>query len=343
MKLFNYVTLLLPALAYSASTNAFANVNAGEATSGGGAVIYCANHPTEPKVQMLENYEAKILHNLQIQESRIPYEIQLNEIIERFQSQPFFYRDLKETQKRIFASRKELPPGVHIDHGTDLGRDQPVIKPAGCELLSVGYYSSDSTLYISKSLYEEMSETQKAMFFFHEITYALGRFFSGHDNSYQTRLLTAKAFAGAPARDDVKGFTWKEDVEGARAKYWQVRATQPVLIPDSTNQPVRVKISGRLFNPEADSSILRIGCLDRFTPLSAGTLKNKYKIDSKNPSQTLVLPSDCQALAIQASSMSSYGGTLHYTIEFKRSGKILLREDFFLTGRLIQMTSIYWE
>jgi hypothetical protein len=180
--------------------------------SGGGAGIFCpASVTNQPRVQLLDLYEGRINDGLEIPESDVPYEEQIEAALEKLSFDFSLQIDMKRALGKLKANHKFLPPGVGIHVPSDLGEDEAVVMPTGCVLGAIGYYESNGILKISSDAFKSLSETNKAAFWLHEAFYKLIRDIQAirSDNGHpkkeitakSTRLFVAQAIARSPSKD----------------------------------------------------------------------------------------------------------------------------------------------
>ncbi|MES2802634.1 MAG: hypothetical protein V4654_09105 [Bdellovibrionota bacterium] len=144
--------------------------------TGGGAGIFCpASVTTQPRVQLLDLYEGRIKAELQILETNIPYQEQLEAILSKLSFDFSMQFEIRKALAEIEANHRFLPSGVGIHVPPDLGEGEAVLMPTGCVLGAIGYYEDGGVLKISRDAFELLSETQKTAFWLHEAFYKAER------------------------------------------------------------------------------------------------------------------------------------------------------------------------
>lgn len=164
----------------------------GNESGGGGPGIFCpASVSTQPPVQLLDLYEGRHADPaLVIPESNSPYEIQIQNVLQRLSFDLVLKNEFQSVLKIIRKSAKFLPSGVGINVPSDIGADAPVLVPTGCSLAAIGYYSADNVLTISSDAFNAMTETHKAAFWAHETIYKIIR---DNRDEHDTRPITSKS------------------------------------------------------------------------------------------------------------------------------------------------------
>ncbi len=159
---------------------------AGGKDGGGGGVVLC-----EGKVRLLEIAEAEA-EGKPVLESQNSYEVQLDEVIDWVtsidqQTGQKLAQVLSKVKNRSFLKQKVVNPQP------DTGHVWKKAIPKNCRLEWAGYYTdSQDKLEISKDLFDQMSETNKAAFYLHEAIYSVARNRSSEETSLFTRILVAE-------------------------------------------------------------------------------------------------------------------------------------------------------
>ncbi|MES2800943.1 MAG: hypothetical protein V4654_00495 [Bdellovibrionota bacterium] len=193
--------------------------------SGGGAGIFCpASITNQPSVQLLDLYEGRINYELEIPETNVPYEEQIEQALNKLSFDFSLKADMRKTLVALKANHKFLPVGVGIYVPPDLGEGEAVVMPTGCTLGAIGYYETNGTLKISNDAFSALSETQKAAFWMHEAFYSLDRYyyiksekFMSVPNSKATRQFISQLFSQSATQEKLfkmsESGTWRKMTE----------------------------------------------------------------------------------------------------------------------------------
>jgi len=155
----------------------------GNGTSGGGPGIFCPSSIAgQPSVQTLDIYEGRTNDGLVIPELPAPFKQQIANALQKLNFDFSLQIDLKNALTKVMGEASTYAPGVSIHVPPDLGKDDAVPYPTGCDIGAIGYYQSDSVLKVSADAYSPLSETQKAAFWLHEAFYMMVREFDGGSN-----------------------------------------------------------------------------------------------------------------------------------------------------------------
>lgn len=168
----------------------------GTETSGGGGVAVCRDQNKKiASAEMLDLFEAQFRFNYVVSKSStLSARDQLINVIKKIEN-PVFQKQVYQTAAQIINSVQFLPPGIGMAPTTDLGKEYAVIVPEGCVIEPVGFYESDGTLKISRSVYQALSETDKAAFFLHESIYKLSRDLAYSKDSSSSRQIVGSLFS----------------------------------------------------------------------------------------------------------------------------------------------------
>jgi len=146
----------------------------GADAGGGGAGIFCGPEvKNQPRVQLLDMFEGKVINQYIYLEKPAPFKQQIAEIVSSFDFDLGFVQDLNNELQTFEKTMETWPHGVGISIPPDVG-NQIVPVPTGCQLAGIGFYR-DNRLVVSIDALELMTETQKAAFFLHEAIYKLHR------------------------------------------------------------------------------------------------------------------------------------------------------------------------
>lgn len=109
---------------------------------------------------------------------------------------PNFVRTLvTQAVVQVIRSMHFLPKGKGLAPTTDLGKAYGVIIPDGSNPEPVGYYESDGTLEVSRSVYKPFSKTHRAAFIMHEALCELARDTAAANDTADCRKANAALFA----------------------------------------------------------------------------------------------------------------------------------------------------
>ncbi|MGK5082710.1 hypothetical protein WDW37_05335 [Bdellovibrionota bacterium FG-1] len=177
------------------------STSTGPGSSGGGASVVCLG--TDRKVvsaHLLDLYEAEIRFGLTIPQSQDSADAQINQIQARLaQWNPYIGQDFVDLLIKFKTQVNFLPAGVTMPGVSDLGSHFPAVIPEGCELQYAGFYESDGTLRISKTVFDKFTPTDQAAFFVHEVLYGLARlYYEAHDSEEARKMV---GFLFAPTSD----------------------------------------------------------------------------------------------------------------------------------------------
>jgi hypothetical protein len=179
-------------LATGSATSAFAGAN----SSGGGPTIVTYDGGHVATASLLDLYEGQIRFGLSIPQSTAPAQQQIDLAMAKLTINfPTIASDVKDALTYIQSHESFLPLGVVMAPGIDLGDSYAALIPEGTQLQYVGYYEADGTLKISQTIYNKLSETDKAAFIMHEALYSTARLFSYADNSAGSRKFNAYLFS----------------------------------------------------------------------------------------------------------------------------------------------------
>lgn len=318
---------------------------AGPGSSGGGAGIFCPPSVTDqPSVQLLDLYEGKILSKYTYSESSVPYKKQLNDIAELLNFDFSVYLDFKKGLAELEAKTEFLPKGVSIAMPIDLGTEEAVIIPTGCNLNGVGYYQQDK-LIISTDAFSQLTETQKAAFFAHEAFYKMNRFFTEiylqkKSSSISTRKLVAQLFSDQQSQIETKRLsrpmTW--EILGEKETQWTVAANKrkfvayeaqysPILLKDKVN---KASIELNVVKPDNDFNA-QVFCQmvkdSRYGHVELNPLERRF-VDGNGKTWVQLdfdIPKDCSVLYFQSMQRDHSGNTYRTQYRLSIEGEVFIR------------------
>ncbi len=109
---------------------------------------------------------------------------------------------VSEVVEQIKQQFKFLPDGVGLNQPADIGENQPTVIPDGCRLEGLGFYQTNQ-LFVAKTTFNALSETDKAAFILHEAIYYIYREYHFWEvtnmNSSLSRQMTALLFSNCCA------------------------------------------------------------------------------------------------------------------------------------------------
>lgn len=166
----------------------------GESSGGGGAAVCRDNNKKIISAQLLDLYEGVVRFNFNIPQSNQSAKDQILNALSKI-NDPILKQLIKQTTAQVLDSVVFLPIGVGMAPTTDLGKEYAVVVPEGCDIEPIGFYESDGTLKISRSVYSALSETDRAAFFIHESIYKIARDLAFKKDSSESRKLVAALFS----------------------------------------------------------------------------------------------------------------------------------------------------
>lgn len=302
------LALLLLCLSFSI-LNASAFNLVGGISSGGGASVVCFSDPQRKvikSVEMLDLFEAPFLYGLNIVESNLPYEVQVQEAIDKTKSMPMVYGELMKMKEHIFSSLKFLGRNVVIRNISDLGDDEPVVVPMDCELIGVGFYSKSGTLFVSDVLFNSMTETQKAGFFIHEITYAVHRALrpapaqTNRHTSALSREFTANLFAdnSSDLASFEREYSWNWYVHSMNLNS-PVPVSSLLVLDKSVKENLSLIVS--LTSSQVDPKDEYVVFCHSGKMTEDALIVATFKLSLNNPIVKVRVPKDCQGIGLNYS------------------------------------------
>ncbi|MBC7753605.1 MAG: hypothetical protein H7Z71_05155 [Moraxellaceae bacterium] len=165
----------------------------GESSGGGGAAVCRDNNKKIISAQLLDLYEGTVRFNYNIPRSSSPVKDQILGILSKIDD-PMFKQLIKQTTVQVLESSVFLPSGVGMAPTTDLGAEYAVVVPEGCAIEPIGFYEFDGSLKLSRSVYQALSETDRAAFFIHESIYKIARDLAFKRESSASRKTVAALF-----------------------------------------------------------------------------------------------------------------------------------------------------
>lgn len=172
------------------------SVQAGTASSGGGASITCGRVS-----QLYDLYEGQVRNNYIYPTVNVQpgdFVANLIESIPDFGTKTL----LRSRFSQIIFNTQYLPPGIMMEHPEDMGTDLAVLIPQGCTLGAVGYYENSGKLLVSTDVLNKMDNLNKSAFLLHEVLYLAARETSSEKDSYKTRQVISALFAHNLSRED---------------------------------------------------------------------------------------------------------------------------------------------
>lgn len=290
---------------------------AGTETSGGGASVVCRDSNKQIiSAELLDLYEGKIRYNFRIEKSNVNPKQQILNALARVAQHEIFVDQLKkviiDTTRRI----QFLPEGLVIAPPNDLGNDFGVVIPDGCALEAVGYYESNGVLKVSKTLYNRLTNTDKAAFILHEAIYRIQR--TGQvQNSAWSRHMTSQLFARNLTDAEVFAFLTSDSaypIFDEDGKYGDLYV-QPVRVSGpSYETPIRFEFQG----PSQALIGASVACTNfRYVPFSGGTIKAE-----KRKGQTSLTTQDMGDCPIMFT-LAYFDGSGKKTIRIIEGGKLI--------------------
>lgn len=172
---------------------------AGPSSGGGGPAVVCRGADGKiARAELLDLYEGRIRFGFSPAPSSAPVDEQVERAMARLRTlDGFMAMDVQTALVAIHRRVTFLPDGVIMAPGVDLGESQAALIPDGCELAYVGYFESDGTLRVSKTVFDKLSPTDQAALFIHEAIYLSARTIARAKNSLATRALVAYLFSGS--------------------------------------------------------------------------------------------------------------------------------------------------
>jgi hypothetical protein len=160
---------------------------AGNEGGGGGAVV-CRYGNEITSVEMLDLFEAPIIHGFKISKNNdIPFREQLKAHLKAVYFPDAYMYLFTEVASEILSKMQFLPDGIILETPDDVGERIPRIMKEGCKLEGLGFYTEERKLLVSKVLFDHLSETDKAAFILHEVFYFLYRTNRAGKDSYLAR------------------------------------------------------------------------------------------------------------------------------------------------------------
>ncbi len=190
--------IYLLTIAFYQTSFAIGPVFAGGESSGGGGSIFCPNSELPEEISTLYDFfEGRIRYDLNIPVTNsISMEDQIENALQKLEQIDFgTAQDVRDEYLSLSSSIYFLPDGIIMAPVTDLGNNEAPIVPIGCNLVYAGYFETSKQVTISKFLFDNFTETEKAGLLVHEAIYSLARKSTGQDNSRSTRILNSFLFS----------------------------------------------------------------------------------------------------------------------------------------------------
>ena len=172
---------------------------AGVGSSGGGGAVVCRDQNRQiESADLLDLFEAPIIHALEIERDEQNYKDQIIAAISRIKYDPFAFNVIREVISEVESSFLFLPDGVSLHAPADVGERDATLVPEGCRLEGVGFYTEQGILRVARNTFESFDETAKAAFILHEAIYYLFRQVNSESapiTSYLSRKMTAMLFS----------------------------------------------------------------------------------------------------------------------------------------------------
>ncbi len=206
----------------------------GGIAGGGGHGIVCKD-----KTIFLDTYESEIKYGNKISELTGDLNSRLAVVIKKINNQlaaPYsimIHDALTYVQSKSYS--KYLADGLIIAPGLDLGNEDGVIMPQGCQLTAVGYYSATGFLEVSKTTYEKLSLTEQAAFWIHEAVYKVARDLGRVSDSMRVRKFV--------------GYLFSENVDAEKLNLyfkemiWQYPWGQTIIVSKKQKQQNELKLA----------------------------------------------------------------------------------------------------
>lgn len=159
MKCFLILLLGLPHFAFAALGN-----DAG----GGGNAVVCRDHEGKiSSAEVLDLFEARLLHQWKVPLSSESAENQARKIADRLGVINRYY-SIHTVLEKIMANARVLPPEYRLEPIED---SFPVIGVKGCRIEQLARYLSSDELLIDGEIWASLNETNKAALYLHETLY----------------------------------------------------------------------------------------------------------------------------------------------------------------------------
>lgn len=176
----------------------------GAAGNGGGAIVCRDADRRVQKAFLLDLWEAESLPlrasgfaAVHIERESTPYAEQILAVLTRIQQMdPYAYERLRKELNEIekVVQIKPLQMRRVFDSGDIAAPEEPGLD---CAREQLANYSQKYGLVISKSIWEKLSETDRAALFIHEAIYKYKRQWGATDSD-ESRILVGHVFSGAP-------------------------------------------------------------------------------------------------------------------------------------------------
>jgi hypothetical protein len=171
---------------------------AGVGSSGGGPSVYCPGASDPAGVaQLYDFFEGRLRRGFNIavtnsitNEDQAEFALKKLEVVDYVVAQ-----DVREKYKALKAKINYLPAGIFMGPVVDLGTGEPALIPADCQLQYAGYFESSGQVSVSRLLYDDFTETEKAALLIHEALYAVARDMTHQSDSESTRVVNAFLFS----------------------------------------------------------------------------------------------------------------------------------------------------
>ncbi len=251
----------------------------GESSGGGGAAVCRDNNKKIVSAQLLDLYEGVVRFNYNIPQINQSAKDQILNALSKI-NDPLLKQLIKQTIVQIIDSVTFLPLGVGMAPTTDLGEEYAVVVPEGCAIEPIGFYESDGTLKISRSVYNALSETNRAAFFMHESIYKIARDLSYKKDSSESRKTVAAVFSTSSTEANSQIDQLYYNPNEYSLKYWNYHQIGTLNLNNPTG-PVLLNIN---VNSSSVSSITAKCSSNRKTTYQI--IENQssvsFKLDTKN-------------------------------------------------------------
>lgn len=207
----------------------------GPGSTGGGPAVVCRDiNKKIISAEFYDLYEGKVLEGYQINYSTASPRDQVMKAIERITFNEFYRTVLMEAIADMLGRFSFLPPGVVMKVSSDLGDEDGIVIPDGCDIEAVGFYNEKGKLRVAQPIFEKLSNTDRATFVLHEAIYMLARETAGAKTSKRSRNLNAALFADVgpdQLQDFMKGLLYSE-----KSPYGFRQAQRFVVVPRAPSQ-----------------------------------------------------------------------------------------------------------
>lgn len=169
--------------------------HAGDWSSGGGNAVVCFKDGAISSAELLDLYEARVLHGHSILNEPGDYIAVAKSAVARIASGlPTwdFPKALPPAIDKIASSMKILPPGSELKPIED---SQGIVLPKDCKLVQLARYEVNQDIYVNGDVWQYLDKNSRAALLVHELIYFVLRS-NGETDSTNARRAVGLAFAG---------------------------------------------------------------------------------------------------------------------------------------------------